>query len=112
MIFFPTEHLEKIEWLNLENNPYIDDWCLDRLTGYFKDSLTYLNLNGCENVTEKGIASLSRLQKLKNLHLGGHLRAQNLELVCVMLEELLPELRIQGVSYCDQSLLDNSSSQK
>jgi hypothetical protein len=103
--------LEKIEWLSLENSPYIDDWCLDRLTGYFKDSLTYLNINGCQNVTEKGIASLSRLRKLKNLHIGGHPRAQNLELVCVMLEELLPELRIQGVVYCDQSLLDNSTSQ-
>ena len=56
-------------------------------------------------MTEKGIAGLSRIPNLKELHLGGHTKAENLELVCLMLEDVLPKLRIKGVNYCDESLL-------
>jgi hypothetical protein len=61
-------------------------------------------------VTEKGIASLSKMKRLKTLLVGGHPEAKNLELVCLMLEDVLPELTIRGILYCDESLLTNDES--
>ena len=37
--------------------------------------------------------------KLRVLELGGHKAAQNLELVCLMLEDVLPNLTIKGITY-------------
>lgn len=39
------------------------------------------------------------MSKLKVLEIGGHESAQNLELVCLMLEDVLPNLAIKGISY-------------
>lgn len=97
--------MEKLKWLSLESCPRIDDWCLDRISGEFCDSLEYLDIRNCPLVTEKGIASLSKMKKLKTLLVGGHPEAKNLELVCLMLEDVMPELTIRGILYCDESLL-------
>ncbi len=35
-----------LRYLDLSYCPYIDAWCLDRITGEYKDSLEYLDLSG------------------------------------------------------------------
>jgi hypothetical protein len=102
--------MEKLKWLSLEGCPRIDDWCLDRVSGQYGETLEYLNIQNCPLVTEKGIASLSKMKKLKTLILGGHPEAKNLELVCLMLEDILPHLTIRGILYCDEALLRNNES--
>lgn len=97
--------MESLKWLSVESCPHIDDWCLDRIAGEYGHSLEYLNIRDCPKVTEKGIASLSKLKKLKTLVLGGHPKAQHLELVCLMLEDALPNLTVKGIIYCDESFL-------
>ncbi|XP_057365246.1 distal membrane-arm assembly complex protein 2-like [Daphnia carinata] len=108
LIYEGLENMKKMEnlkWLSLESCPYIDDWCLDRISGEYGDTLEYLDIRNCPLVTDKGIASLSKMKKLKTLILGGHPEAKNLELVCLMLEDILPEITIRGIVYCDTSLL-------
>lgn len=92
-------NLNHLQSLNLENCPRIDDWCLDRVAGQYFSSLEHLNIKNCSKITEKGISCLSKMSKLKVLEIGGHESAQNLELVCLMLEDVLPNLAIKGISY-------------
>lgn len=99
------KNMENLKWLSLEGCPHIDDWCLDRISGEYGNTLEYLDIRNCHRVTDKGIASLSKMKKLKTLILGGHPEAKNLELVCLMLEDILPEITIRGIVYCDESLL-------
>jgi len=91
--------LNNLQWLSLENCPHIDDWCLDRVAGQYYSSLEYLNIRNCSKVTERGISSLSKMNKLKVLEIGGHETTQNLELVCLMLEDVLPNLTVKGITY-------------
>lgn len=100
--------MENLKWLSLEGCPHIDDWCLDRIAGEYGHTLEYLNIRDCSLVTEKGIASLSKMKRLKTLFLGGHPKAQNLELVCLMLEDVIPDINIRGILYCDESFLKPS----
>ena len=39
------------------------------------------------------------MNKLKVLEIGGHETTQNLELVCLMLEDVLPNLTVKGITY-------------
>lgn len=97
--------MENLKWLSLEGCPHIDDWCLDRISGEYGTTLEYLDIRNCTRVTDRGIASLGKMKKLKTLLLGGHTGAKNLELVCLMLEDILPEITIRGIVYCDDLLL-------
>lgn len=105
------ELIENLKWLSVESCPYIDDWCLDRIAGEYHHSLEYLNIKDCALVTERGIASLTQMKKLKTLVIGGHPKAKNLELVCLMLEDVLPDVTIKGIIYCDESLLTKSTAE-
>lgn len=97
--------MDSPKWFSFEGCPNIDDWCLDRIAGEYSHCLEHLNIKDCPQVTESGIACLTRLRKLKTLTLGGHPKAKNIELVCLMLEDVLPDLCIRGIVYCDDSLL-------
>lgn len=92
-------NLVSLKYLNLDDCPHIDDWCLDRIAGEYGNSLEILSIRNCTSVTENGIGALSKLHKLKTLRLSGLPRANNLPLVCLLLEDILPDLRVQGVEY-------------
>jgi len=53
--------LKHLKYINVSHCQYMDDWCLDRLVD-FRDSLLVLDISGCPHITERGIASLHRLQ--------------------------------------------------
>jgi len=88
--------LDGLRWLSLRNCLYIDDFCLDRL-GMFSESLEYLDISQCPQVTERGVSVLHRLRKLKVLKMEDMSGAKHLELVCILLEDALPDLQIYGV---------------
>ena len=100
--------MENLKWLSFEGCAHFDDWCLDRIVGEYSHTLEYLNIQNCSLVTERGIATLSKMKRLQTLVLGNHPNARNLELVCLMLEDVLPNLTIRGIIYCDESLLTKS----
>ncbi|XP_071447353.1 distal membrane-arm assembly complex protein 2 [Hetaerina americana] len=91
--------LYKIKWLSVEGCPNFDDWCLDRISGAYRDSLEYLDIRNCPKVTARGLSTLYRFSKLEKLIISNDARDENVELVCLLLEDIFPKLQIEGVSY-------------
>lgn len=58
--FVLSENLNYVKWLSLRNSPHIDDWCLDRISRIFNETLEYIDVSGCKNLTDKGIGTLHR----------------------------------------------------
>ena len=104
--------MDHLKWLSLEGCPLIDDWCLDKIAGEYGHLLEHLNIRNCPLVTDRGIAGLTKMKKLKSLHLGGHPKAKYLELTCLMLEDAIPGLKINGIVYCDETLLYNQQQEQ
>ena len=77
----------------------VDVWCLDRFTGEYQDSLEYLNISGCKALNWNGLECVSRLRKLKVLVLHDMEHIKDIDLLCLMLLDILPDLQIQGVDY-------------
>uniref|UniRef100_A0A023GB18 ATP synthase subunit s-like protein n=1 Tax=Amblyomma triste TaxID=251400 RepID=A0A023GB18_AMBTT len=90
--------LEGLKSLKLAGNPNIDDWFLDRLS-QFRETLEHLDLSGCPQITEHGLAALYRLRKLKTITLAHLSHIQHIKLVALMLEEAIPGCRVLGVNY-------------
>ncbi|XP_077866347.1 distal membrane-arm assembly complex protein 2-like [Saccoglossus kowalevskii] len=89
--------LKHLKYLSLKGCPHIDDFCLARLH-HFKDSLTHLNISECPQITERGLASLHSLKKLERLNMKNLPQVDSPELISVMLEDVLPNLKLQVVS--------------
>lgn len=87
--------LEKLQWLCLKGCKNIDDWCMDRITGMFKDSLTYLDVRNC-NITYRGVGALYKTTKLETLLIDNVTKSKEMEMTCLMLQELLPNLEIRN----------------
>ncbi|KAI0212718.1 Distal membrane-arm assembly complex protein 2 [Lamellibrachia satsuma] len=99
--------LEHLKYLNLSRCENIDDFCLDRFV-QFSDSLLYLDLSECSQVTERGLACLHRLEKLKRLRIANMPSVKNPTLVALMLEEAIPGCVVEGIDY--SSDLENTNS--
>ncbi|XP_046402027.1 distal membrane-arm assembly complex protein 2 [Ischnura elegans] len=91
--------LHRIKWLSFEGCPNIDDWCLDRVSGGFGNCLEYLDVRNCPKITARGLASLYRLRKLKKLLVSNDTGVKEIDLVCLMLEDALPKLEIEGIEF-------------
>ena len=92
-----------IKKLDLGYSPMIDAWCLDRITGEYQDSLEYLDLSGCKKLNWNGLECLWRLRKLKVLVLQDMEHIKDLDLLCLMLLDILPDLQIRGVDYMESA---------
>jgi len=97
--------------LDVSYCPEIDDWCLDRISGEYQDSLEELDLSGCKMVNLTGLEVLWRLRKLKVLKLKDMDHIPDLGLLCLMLLEENPHLQIVGVDYEDTKLLEGTEHQ-
>lgn len=87
--------LTKLQHLDLSGCPHVDDWVLGRLH-VFGDSLQELSVARCPRVTERGLATLHQLPKLRCLDVGG-LAVQSPGLLRILLEEMLPQCRVLGM---------------
>ena len=102
-------NLKYLKWFSFNNSEEIDDWCIDRLSGQFQDTLEYLDLSNCRHVTHRGIAALYRMSKLRTLKVHGISDSEEFQLTCLLLEELLPQLKIEGVKYIELESKTESS---
>jgi len=65
----PCEHvnvvvsLSSLKYLSVAGCRNVDDWCLDRFV-QFRDSLVFLDVSRCPLVTERGLATLHKLQSV------------------------------------------------
>jgi len=94
-------NLRSLQWLSLKNCFEIDDWCLDRISGEYQSSLEYLDISNCVQVTDRGIGALYRMNKLRTLKVHNIASSQMFQLACLMLEDIHPQLNIEGVTYLE-----------
>ena len=92
-------NLMYIKELDLSYSAMVDAWCLDRLTGEYQDSLEYLDISGCKALNWNGLECVWRLKKLKVLVLQDMEHIKDLNLLCLMLLDIIPDLQIRGVDY-------------
>jgi len=97
-----------LKTLDVSYSPHIDDWCMDRITGEYQDSLEEIDLSGCKAINWSGLECLWRLRKLKVLTLKDMDHIADLKLLCLMLIEEFPHLEIRGVDYEDRKLLEGT----
>lgn len=83
------KNLYKLKWLNLRNNPVLDNWCLDYI-GYAIPQLEYLDISDCPQVTAAGIAGLQKLTQLKQLVINSN--DIEIQMACFALEDIVPGL--------------------
>lgn len=83
--------LIKLKWLSLKNCKNIDDWGLDKISAEFPE-LEYLDISGCEKITERGLECLYRMSFLKTLIVTNYNKSVAFELTCMMLEDCIPGL--------------------
>lgn len=83
--------LVKLKWLSLKDCKNIDDWGLDKISAEFPE-LEYLDISGCEKITERGLECLYRMTNLKKLIVTNHHKSVAFELSCFMLEDCMPGL--------------------
>lgn len=89
--------LSQVKYLSLDGCSLIDDHCLASLV-HLRDTLTHLSVNNCPELTENGIGTLHKLRNLERLNMNDVPNVKHAPLVAVMLEDVLPRLRISLVS--------------
>lgn len=85
--------LEFLKFLSFRNVKTFDDWCLDRVSGSGFNKLEILDLSGTD-VTENGLNALYRIPTLKLLILDDPERNTGMKLMCAMIEEAYPDIKI------------------
>ncbi|CAK1555329.1 unnamed protein product [Leptosia nina] len=81
----------------LHDNKYIDNRAMEGLE-YGKDSLTYVQVSQCINVTDAGLNKLSLLTKLQTLVLFNLTSVNNLEECKKQLQTSIPSCKILGAA--------------
>lgn len=99
--FHNVTNLRSLRWLSLRNCVEFDDWCLDRISGEYQSSLEYLDISNCTQVSHRGIGALYRMNKLRTLKVHNIASSDMFKLTCLMLEDIHPQLNIEGVQYSD-----------
>ncbi|CAH1402357.1 unnamed protein product [Nezara viridula] len=94
-------NLMKLKWLSLRNCELVDDWFLDKISGEFAETLEYLDISDCLNVTENGLNGFYRFHNLKKLVVHNIVHNISFEFRCFLLEDTIPGLTIEGVKYLD-----------
>jgi len=104
-------NLHHIKYLDISYCDFMDEWCMDRLSGEYADTLEYLNISGCRKMNWNSIEVLWRFKNLKTLVLKDMDHVEDLSLVCLMLLDALPKLKIIGAEYMDLKLLEGTQYQ-
>lgn len=90
---------KELKSLKMVNQKYVDDFCLDAVSGMFSLSLQYLDISGCKLVTERGLSCLHRCSNLRLLNLYNLPNVKHPALLALLLEESLPHVEIRGINY-------------
>lgn len=102
-------NLRHLKWLSVANCPNVDDWFIDRICCQYSDTLQHLDISNCTRVTGHGIAALARLRELKSLNLSGLEQIKDIELLCLLLEDVLPDIQITGIEYMNPKMLQDKN---
>lgn len=89
------KNLKRLQWLSFQDCETIDDWCLDRISHLFRDTLVYLDLRDCPNYTFRGLGALYKMNQLKILLVDDIQANRSFEMTCLMLQDINPNLDIR-----------------
>nr|XP_019606998.1 PREDICTED: ATP synthase subunit s-like protein isoform X2 [Rhinolophus sinicus] len=92
--------LKELQSLWLQRCPHVDDWCLSRLY-QLADSLQELSLAGCPRISERGLACLHHLQKLRRLDISDLPAVSSPGLTRILVEEMLPNCEVLGAEWTE-----------
>ncbi|XP_045115871.1 distal membrane-arm assembly complex protein 2-like isoform X1 [Portunus trituberculatus] len=102
------KNLMYLKNLSVSGCAHIDDWCIDRICCQFSGTLEHLDISGCTKVTERGIGALARLRQLRTLNITGLDGVKDIRLLCLLLKDDLPQLKISGINYFNPETLEHS----
>jgi len=101
-------NLHYVKYIDFSYCQHLDEWCMDRITGEYADTVEYINLSGCRNINANGLEVLWRFRNLKTLVLKDMDHVEDLNLVCLLLLDVFPKLKIIGAEYFDTKLLEGT----
>jgi len=101
-------NLHHLKYLDISYCDNFDVWCLDRISGEYADTLEYLNISGSRKLDWNGLEVLWRLRNLKTLVLKDMGHVKDLNLICLLLLDVNPKLKIIGADYIDTKLLEGT----
>lgn len=87
--------LKQMEWFSINGCKKLDDWAMDRISCIFSDTLLYLDVRNCPNITYRGLGSLYKMKKLKILYVDNIQMSNEFEMTCLLLQDINPELDIR-----------------
>jgi len=91
--------LSDLRSLNLTNCTALDEWAINRLYA-LRTTLIHLDLSGCHGISDRGLITLWKMDKLKRLVLSGlDDSVNNIGLIALELEDSLPDCYIHGVDF-------------
>ncbi|KAK0054854.1 ATP synthase subunit s-like protein [Biomphalaria pfeifferi] len=90
----PLSHLR---YIRMHNCPYLDDWFLAKLHP-LKDTLEFLDINNCPEITDNGLSCLHHFSNLQCLRVSNLERVKNIGLMCLLLEDRIPNLLVLGLT--------------
>ncbi|KAL5963126.1 Distal membrane-arm assembly complex protein 2 [Taenia solium] len=91
--------LTHLKMLRLRRCIYLNDHCLSLVGQITQSPLEYLDISECPRITANGITTLTELKNLRRLLVQGNPTMKDRELVCLLLEDYLPKVYIEGVDY-------------
>ncbi|XP_033107295.1 ATP synthase subunit s, mitochondrial-like [Anneissia japonica] len=89
--------LKKLKFLSFADCPFVDDSCMSQLVN-FRDSLTHLDISRCHRITANGFGLLHKLRNLERVNMNGLKDMEDVKLVALMLEDIIPNLRLEIVT--------------
>jgi hypothetical protein len=104
-------NLHHIKYLDVSYCDFMDVWCMDRISGEYADTLEYLDISGNRQMNWNSLEVLWRFKNLKTLVLKDMDHVEDLSLICLMLLDILPKLKIIGAEYLDLKLLEGTKHQ-
>ncbi|KAL5112684.1 Distal membrane-arm assembly complex protein 2 [Taenia crassiceps] len=91
--------LTHLKMLRLRRCIYLNDHCLSLVGQITQSQLEYLDISECPRITANGLTTLTELKSLRRLLVQGNPTMKDRELVCLLLEDYLPKVYIEGVDY-------------
>ncbi|VDM33409.1 unnamed protein product [Hydatigera taeniaeformis] len=88
-----------LKMLRLRRCLYLNDHCLSLVGQITQSPLEYLDISECPRISANGVTALTELKSLRRLLIQGNPTMKDRELVCLLLEDYLPKVYIEGVDY-------------
>ncbi|XP_060062683.1 distal membrane-arm assembly complex protein 2-like [Ylistrum balloti] len=89
-------NLQNVRYIRIWDNDIFDDFSLTQFA-LFRDSLEFLDISRCPQLTERGLAWLHHLENLKCLRLDDLKGVEDPEVVIDLIRDMLPNCQVQGI---------------